>query len=231
LSAERQILGLIPARGGSQAIPRKNLRLVGDRSLVERAIDSALAATCLARVVVSTDDEELADQARVAGADVPFLRPRELGRHDSPALPVILHALDALEVDGERYDAVAYLQPTSPFRSASHIEQAAAIFGSRNAETVVSVTPVPHRFMPEAVFPVAQGWAEAPPRDPGRRQDQPILFARNGPAVLISRCDILRSGRLYGSRLAVLSMNVIESLDIDEPEDLLIAQALAEHRP
>jgi CMP-N-acetylneuraminic acid synthetase len=110
-----EVLAVIPARGGSKGIPRKNLRSVAGRPMIAWTIEAALRAECVARVVVSTDDEEIAEVARAAGADVPLMRPVELACDDVPGIAPILHMVEAL---GGGFPWTAVLQPTSPLRSA-----------------------------------------------------------------------------------------------------------------
>lgn len=226
-----KILGLIPARGGSRGIPRKNLAPLGGRPLIAWTIAAARAAG-LDRVVVSTDDAEIAEVSRQHGADVPFLRPAELADDTTPALPVITHALDELErQDGWRADAVAYLQPTSPFRAGSDIEAAISLLEEGDTDTVVSVIPVPHNMLPASLMRAAPDgsidFLAPPDQRRFRRQDKAEqLFARNGPAILLLRADVARSGRLYGDCIRPLVMDRLRSLDIDEPADLQLAEAL-----
>jgi CMP-N-acetylneuraminic acid synthetase len=223
------VLGLIPARGGSKAIPRKNLAPLGGRPLIVWTIEAACGAKCLQRVIVSTDDDEIALAARTAGAEVPFLRPKDLASDTAPALPVIRHAVQALDIMGWQADAVIYLQPTSPFRGSAIIERAAALLASGTCDTAVSVMPVPHNMTPGSLMRLCGDFLEflTPPEERQfRRQEKPLLFARNGPAVLgLTRATML-AGNLYGDRVKAVSMGPLESHDIDTTLDLLIAQAL-----
>lgn len=226
-----KILGLIPARGGSRGIPGKNLTPLGGRPLIAWTIAAACAAK-LDRVVVSTDDAEIAETSRMHGADAPFLRPAELAGDETPALPVIAHALDELEQqDSWCADAVAYLQPTSPFRTESDIDAAIALLKDGDTDTVVSVIPVPHNMLPSSLMqerPDGSLDFLAPPGERRfRRQDKnERLLARNGPAILLLRAAVVQSGRLYGDRIRPLVMDRLRSLDIDAPADLELAEAL-----
>src|SRR5688572_20427870 len=101
-----QVLGVITARGGSKGVPRKNIRLLGGKPLLAWTAEAALASTRLARVILSTDDPEIASVGRACGVDVPFLRPAELAQDATPTLPVLQHAVAAVEADGGRFDAV-----------------------------------------------------------------------------------------------------------------------------
>jgi CMP-N-acetylneuraminic acid synthetase len=235
----KEILGVIPARGGSKGIPRKNLALLGGRPLVAHTCDAARASRTLTRVVVSTDDEEVAATAQRLGVEVPFLRPRTLAADDTPMLDVLLDLVTTLERDAYRPDAVVLLQPTSPFRRAQHIDEAVAVLLESDADSVVSVVVVPHQFTPSSLLRLdggrlvpatgAPGLPERRGLSPGplRRQDKPTLFARNGPAVLAVRTAVLIERRvLYGPETRPLIMSREDSIDIDDAFDLEVAELL-----
>jgi CMP-N-acetylneuraminic acid synthetase len=227
------VLGLITARGGSKAIPRKNIAPLGGYPLIAWTCAAARASTRLTRIVVSTDDAEIASIARSCGAEAPFMRPPELAADDSPSIAAVRHAVDWLERE-QRWQpsAVVLLQPTSPFRTGAHIDEALALLESKSADTVVSVTVVPHRFSPYSLMECDEGgwlrdfWKTPLAFDRFRRQSHPPLFARNGPAVLVSRRSVIAGGSLYGLRVAAYVMSAADSLDIDAPEDLEYAEML-----
>lgn len=222
------IVAVIPARAGSKGIPRKNLVRIVGRPLIAYAIEAAQNAASADRVLISTDDSEIADVARELGAEVPFLRPAELANDAAPMLGVMRHALAWLESQGVAVEALVLLQPTSPLRTGRHVEEAIALFRSAPASSVVSVVEVPHRFNPVSVMKLsAQGTLVPFLGDQIiaiRRQDKPNAYARNGPAVLISHPDTLRSGQLYGASCLPYLMSEEDSLDIDTPQDLLLAE-------
>jgi CMP-N-acetylneuraminic acid synthetase len=145
-------LGVIPARGGSKGIPGKNLRLLAGRPLLAYTADAARGSRRLSRVVLSTDDEATAAAGRSLGLEVPFLRPADLAADDSPMLPVLRHAVEALSASGFEADAVVLLQPTSPLRRAEHIDAAIELLEATGADSVVSVVEVPHQFNPVSVM-------------------------------------------------------------------------------
>jgi len=225
------IVGLIPARGGSKGIPRKNIVPLAGRPLIAWTIAAATAARGVGRVIVSTDDEEIAEVARAQGAEVPFLRPAALASDGAGALPVIRHAIESLSAAGYQADAVIYLQPTSPFRGSAPIERAVALMQLGDVDTVVSVVRVPHAMTPDSLMRRNGDYVEfiAPPEARSfRRQDKPVLYARNGPAVLaLTRDTAMNRNELYGARIKAIEMSALESHDIDEPADLVVAEALA----
>jgi CMP-N,N'-diacetyllegionaminic acid synthase len=227
------MLGIVPARGGSKGIPRKNLALLDGRPLISWTIQPALESGAFERLIVSTDDSEIAEVARREGADVPFLRPAEFAGDVAPAIGVIRHALDALGLAlSDSSSGVAYLQPTSPFRTAAQLREAVELFKEHQPDTLVSVQRVPHNMVPGAqMVPVVDGhplWLESPASQVLRRQEKAVTYARNGPAILIvSARDLLEHGRLYGERVLGYEMDRLSSLDIDDLLDLDMACALA----
>lgn len=225
-----RLLGLVPARGGSKGIPRKNLAPLGGKPLLAWTVEAARASGCLDRLVVSTDDEEIAEAGRRLGAEVPFRRPAALADDAAPALGVIRHALQALTETGWQADAVLYLQPTSPFRRPEQIAAAARLIASGDWDAVVSVVRVPHNFTPGSLMRETDGrLGHLLPADERslRRQEKPVLFARNGPAILgLTRAQAFAAADFYTGRTAKLEMGRLESLDIDEGEDLHLAEAL-----
>src|SRR5438477_7168262 len=117
-----RVLGLIPARGGSKGVPGKNIRMLGGKPLLQYTAESALRSARLTKTILSTDDDRIAEVGRTCGLEVPFIRPAELAEDSTPTLPVIKHALEWMEDQGMRFDAVCLLQPTSPFRKSSDID-------------------------------------------------------------------------------------------------------------
>ncbi len=229
-----RIIGVVPARGGSKGLPGKHLRPLAGRPLIAWTFDAARASRMLDRVVLSTDDDAIAQVAREHGVEVPFMRPATLATDDAPMLDVLVHAVSELTAAGDAPDAVVLLQPTSPLRTAAHIDDAVRLLESSGADAVVSVVPVPHRFNPVSVMrldgdrllPVTDGPAVT------RRQDKPLVYARNGPAVVAVRTHVLVDGRsLYGRDTRALPMSEPDSVDIDTEWDLAVAElALARRR-
>ena len=222
------VLGVVPARGGSKGIPNKNLAMLAGRPLLAYTVDALRTSRRLSRCIVSTDDVGIADAARTLGLDVPFMRPAELASDDTPMLPVLLHAAREVARAGLAVDAVVLLQPTSPLRRATHIDAAIDLLESTGADSVVSVVDVPHQFNPVSVMRLEDGrlrpFADGPLIT--RRQDKPRVYARNGPAVLAVRTRVLEAGSLYGDDCRPLIMTAAESLDIDGPDDLALAELM-----
>lgn len=216
--SQDRVLGVIVARGGSKRLPRKNLALLGGKPLIAHSIEAARASRGLYRTVVSTDDEEIAGFARSMGADVPFLRPAELARDDSPVAGALLHALEQAGADA---DAVALLQATSPLRTSGDIDQAIDLFRSTGADTVTAVSSAgDHPYW---------CWAE---QDDGslapyfsreymaiERAALPVALVENG-AVYVVRRPVLHAGSIYGAKVVPYRIDAAHAIDIDYAEDL-----------
>lgn len=230
------VLGLITARGGSKGIPRKNLRLCGGQPLLYWTCRAGLESKVLTRFVISSDDEEIVDYARSQGVEAPFLRPPELATDTAKSVDVALHAMAWLkEHEGWTTDVVVLLQPTSPLRTDKHIVEALALLGP-DVDSVVSVIKVPHRFNPWALLVPEDGrvrdyWQGDLPFDKHHRQAQPTLYARNGPAVVVTRAAVLEArASFYGPHNVAYPMVPSDSVDIDDLDDLQWADWLLQRR-
>lgn len=228
-----RVLGLIPARGGSRGVPRKNLRPLGGRPLLAYTAQAALAATRLARVVLTTDDAEIAQVGEALGLEVPFIRPAALAADDTPMLPVIRHALDVLGAGGDCYDAVCLLQPTTPFRPAGAVDGCIAMLEASGADSVMSVRAIPTHLHPQWAFigdadgflTLATGAAAPPPR----RQLLPPAYHRDGAVYVVRRATI-EGGSIFGARVAGCVLTGAPAVNIDEAEDWTRAERwLAQH--
>lgn len=227
------VLGLLTARGGSKGIPRKNIRLVGGKPLIAWSIEAALASRRVARTIISTDDEEIAQIACQWGAQAPFLRPAELAQDASPHLAVVRHALDWLaENEGYHPDYILLLQPTSPFRTSADIDAAIEIAQSHDAEAVVGVTPTHHHpLLTKTIRP--DGTLEnfmTSDLAYLRRQDLPAAYAINGAIYLNRPAALLRDGTFSPSGAYAYVMPPERSLDIDTEWDLYLANLILSER-
>lgn len=231
MSKQLSILGIIPARGGSKGIPKKNLRLFCGVPLVARAVHQALSARRLTRTIVSTDSEEIAHCARAAGGDVPFLRPASLAEDATPTVEAVLHAIEQLAARGEHYDAVCLLQATYPFRTSTMIDGGIDAFEKSGADTVISVLEVPHHFNPHWVFQEdATGTlkiATGEPRLITRRQDLPRAYHRDG-ALYISKVSTVQNSRsLVGGCVFPYHNRADCYVNLDTPDDWERGESLA----
>ncbi len=222
------ILCLIPARGGSKGIPRKNLRSVGGRPLITWTIEQALAAEADLHVVVSTDDEEIAQVAREAGADVPWLRPAELAVDTAATEPTVEHAIAQVTEAGRAPDAVLLLQATSPIRLPGTLDRAVAQFTDSRVDSLVGV-------IPKSPF---YWWASDPPRAdydvdhrPRRQELTPpqMRYYENG-SLYLTRTAIYRTHHnRIGGRVGLFVMSDVEGIDVDTYADLRLADSYLSH--
>ena len=217
-------IAIIPARGGSRGIPRKNLRSVCGKPLLAYTIEHAKATPSIDRVVVSTDDVEIGTVAARYGAEV-IWRPGEISGDRAPSEAALLHALDELAArDGYRPDLVVMLQATSPLRRPDDTERAIATLLEENADSLFSACMV-HGFLwhrdEQGLSSVAYDY-----RDRRMRQDGPEDLLENG-SIYVTRHDLLRatSNRL-GGRIAVHRMHVLDSFQVDDPADLALMERL-----
>ncbi len=228
----KSLLAIIPARGGSKGIPAKNIRPLLGKPLIAYTIEAALHASALGRVIVSTDDPQTAAIAESFGAEVPFLRPAELGQDDTPTLDVVRHALANLRTQ-QNYepDAVVLLQPTSPLRRAADIDRAVAKLESTDADSVVSLCTVedsPYwmmRLQGDRVLPFVEDG-----REYTRRQDLPAVYRKNG-AIYVTRTDVIvNQKRFLGEDTRGYIMDSESSIDIDTALDMEFAALLLQKR-
>ena len=230
---ETKILAIIPARGGSKGIPKKNIVPLAGKPLIAHTIEVVDACPLIDRVIVSTDDDEIAGVSMTHGAEVPFRRPADASNDTATAVQVIEHALTWLK-ENESYtpDAVLYLQPTSPFRRPEQLRGAIEQYTTdTESDGLVSIAPVPHNFHPHKVMTIENGYAV--PMESGdmvlNRHDVPPLYGRNGPNILIIRTDIiLEHSSLYGTKtLPYIIDEPACNIDIDTPHDLELAEFYA----
>ncbi|MGE0592535.1 MAG: NTP transferase domain-containing protein [Vicinamibacterales bacterium] len=220
--AGQRVLGLVPARGGSKGVPGKNVRPLAGHPLLEYVARAAQASGVIERLVLSTDDEAVADVGRQVGMDVPFMRPAALAADDTPMLPVIQHALQVLDAEGWRADLVVLLQPTSPLRRPEHIHEAVRQLRATGADAVVTVVPLPRHLSPDYVMRIEDGRLQ-PFLPEGarltRRQDARPAYARDGTVYACWRTTLERFGSIYGADCRPLLVDPDDSLSIDTPSD------------
>ena len=221
-----RILAVIPARGGSKGIPRKNIAPLRGKPLIAHTIEAAQKATCLDRILISTDDLQIAETCTNLGVEV-LMRPAELASDSATTLSVLQHVVSDLGKTGYVPDAVMTLQPTSPLRTATHVDEAASMFAANPmADSLVSCVNVPHIFHPLSVMRrTAEGYLLSffDQVQPTRRQDKELVIARNGAAIYITRTKNL-ARYVFGGRILPYIMELEDSIDIDGPEDLAKAE-------
>jgi CMP-N,N'-diacetyllegionaminic acid synthase len=229
-----RVLGLVPARGGSKGIPRKNIRTLQGRPLLAYTADAARESQVLTRTILSTDDPEIAEAGRQCGLEVPFIRPEEFARDDTPSLAVVQHALKWLEELRESYDVVCLLQPTHPLRRGSDIDGCVELLVRECADSVITVVPLGPEYNPYRVYlrtdsgelQLATGKA-APIY---RRQELPAAFRREGSVYATRVPVVLEGNSLYGSRILGYPVEASRSVNLDNFEDWSRAEAMLASR-
>lgn len=235
---KKKTLGIITARGGSKGIPRKNIKLLGGKPLIAHTIEAAKESGIFDRVILSTDDAEIAEVGKQYGAEVPFMRPIELAEDTTPTLPVLIHALEWLKTnEGYEPEAVAILQPTSPLRRPEHLKDAHELFVDSGADSVVSMKEVPGHYNPHWQFNLGEDGRIAiftgePFSDiVKRRQDLPKTYTRNG-AIYLFKTDLLfqEPPSFYGDDVRAYVMDDASSVNIDTSADFKAAEVAMRQR-
>ncbi len=231
----KEILAIIPARGGSKSIPKKNMILLNGKPLIEYTIKAAKKSRLISRIILSSENEQIIDYCTKRGIEVPFKRPNNIAGDDIPMLEVVFHALNFFKKK-ENYtpEYIILLQPTSPQRTSNHIDESLGKLKDTNADSIVSVVDVPHNFNPYSVMDF-DGTYLKPYLDfkesNNLRQNKPIFYARNGPAILAFTYDcIMNKKSMYGEKILPYFMKREESIDIDENYDLEIAEFFLKRR-
>jgi CMP-N,N'-diacetyllegionaminic acid synthase len=229
-----KVLALVPARGGSVTLPRKNVLDFCGKPLIAHSIEAAQAArqagAPIERIVVSTDDPEITEVSRHFGADVPFVRPAELARSDTPTLPVVQHAVQFVEDEGRtRYDWVLLLQPTSPLRTAQDLLGALVLARQPDTTSVISVTDA-NASHPAKLKLVANGMLKpylgTNLQQPARQDFGFDVYKTNGAIYLTSRDILMEDGSFYGTCARPFVMPTERSVDIDTRLDFELAEFL-----
>jgi CMP-N,N'-diacetyllegionaminic acid synthase len=227
----KRILVVVPARGGSKGLPNKNLRPLCGVPLVALVGRVIKEVAGIDRAVVSTDSTEIAQVARGAGLEVPFLRPADLSGDRIGDVDVLVHALGATEeTDGCRYDVVVMLQPTSPLRTAEEVRGCLDLFFANDADAVWSVSLADRKFHPLKQLRIQKGGRLSYYDERGAiiiaRQQLDDLYYRNGVAYVLSRSSLVEGRSLMGTRTYAY-VTLRPHISIDTAEDLALAEEYA----
>jgi len=213
----KTILGLIPARGKSKELPKKNVRLLLGKPLIGWTINQALASKYLDKVIVSTDDMEIARISKKYGAEIPFLRPDKLAKDKAKMIDVIFHAIHWLESNGRPFDLMMLLQPTSPLRTAHDIDNSIKLLFNKDANAIVSVSRCNHNPYWSNTLP-ENGCMKnfiKPKFMNKNRQELPAYYSLNG-AIYLSYCEYLKKQKSFmGEETFAYIMPKERSIDID----------------
>jgi CMP-N-acetylneuraminic acid synthetase len=222
-------LAIIPARGGSKRLPRKNILLLQNKPLIYWSIDAALKTQYINEVIVTTDDIEIAEISKKYGAKVPFIRPNELANDTADSVSVVLHVIEYYKSQSVKIENIILLQPTSPLRTSEDISLAIELFEQKNADSIISVCPTEHSPL----------WCNTLPEDLSmdnfinpkykntRSQDLPIYYRLNG-AIYIIKSNILEKEKSFNTSKNSYSyiMSNEKSIDIDTKLDFIIAEQI-----
>lgn len=224
-----EVLGIIPARGGSKGIPHKNMVDLWGKPLIQYTFDAVKESVGLSRAVVSTEDEAILQYSKKEGIEV-IHRPLQLAGDNVETADVLRHVLKYLEKHDHyvpQYTMI--LQPTSPLRTAKDIDQCIELITTENADSVVSVVQVPHNCLPEKLMKMENNRLHFLNLDGEKhtiRQQQRELYARNGAAIYLFRTDVfMQSNSYYGRNCIPYIMNQNDSMDIDTLDDLEVVRA------
>lgn len=236
---KNEVLALIPARGGSKSIPRKNIIDFAGHPLIAYSIAAGLAAETVSRVIVSTDDEEIAEISRHYGAETPFIRPDEHAGDHTPDLPVFLHALTWLEEnEGYEPDIVIQLRPTSPFRRVRHIDEAVYRLLEHPEADAIRTVCIPFqnpfkmwRIGPEG-FMLPIGIDLGVPNEPYNqpRQVLPEIYWQTGYVDAAWSDTLIKKNSMTGDLILPLIIDPSEWVDIDSPDDWRRAESLIKNQ-
>ncbi|MET3452472.1 acylneuraminate cytidylyltransferase family protein [Curtobacterium sp. 1544] len=225
------VVAVVPARAGSKGIPGKNLRAVAGRSLVRRAVEAALEATSIDAVVVSTDGDAIAAEAELAGARV-VRRPTELAGDEASSESALLHVLDELATAGEEPEVVVFLQATSPFTDPADLDAAVARVRDGLADSVFAATPS-HAFLwrverePDGAVTARAVNHDAAVRP--RRQDREPEYRETGAFYVFRTAAFRQHRNRFHGRMELVVVDPRGAIDIDDPGDLAVAEAIALH--
>ena len=225
-----RILAIITARGGSKGIPRKNLAPLLGRPLIAYTAEAALASRKISRLVLSTDDPEIAEVGKRCGVEVPFFRPPELAKDDTPHVPVLQDVVRKMEAMDGPYDAILTLQPTNPLRRAADIDGAIELLDASGADSVISFVAVGERHPARMKEIDEQGWvidpafSEAFEGQP--RQQLSKLYLREGSIYLTRRDVLMKGNSLKGKHCRAWMIPEERACNIDTPFDIYLAEQL-----
>jgi N-acylneuraminate cytidylyltransferase len=236
--SRQEVLGLVLARAGSKSVPRKNVYPLLGKPLIGYTLEAARTARSITRLIVTTDDPEIAAIALRFGAEVPFLRPAELAQDETTDYPVVRHALDSLEgKDGYRPDVIVQLRPTSPLRTSRHIDEAVALLCARpDADSVRGVCRPqqnPHKMWRMSADGVLHPLLEVPGvAEPfnAPRQTLPVVWWQNGYVDAFWRRTVLEQRSLTGARVLGYVIEEPEYVDVDSLHDIRVLELILRAR-
>lgn len=215
------IIGIIPARGGSKGIPGKNIKILGEKPLIAYTIDSALESDFLSKVILNSEDDKILQEAKTYSIEA-YKRPQELAQDETPSIDVIKEHIQKLQNKGEQIDAVCLLQATTPLRRKKLVDDAIKIFKSGNYDSLISVREIPHEFNPYWAFSAIEGNLKLTVEREqivSRRQDLPKSYHRDG-AIYITKTEvILNENSFFGEKTGFIDTTEDPHVNLDTMKD------------
>jgi pseudaminic acid cytidylyltransferase len=226
------MIGVIPARGGSKGVPGKNIRDLSGKPLIAYTIEAAIESKIFERIIVSTDSKEIAEIAVAYGAEVPFLRPAEISGDLISSDDVVLHALSYYQKQGMDYDEVCKLQPTSPLRNAKHLREAYRLFQEKKADFLVSVCECEHSPLWSGTIADDLRLDNFISEEAKRacRQDLPTYYRLNGAIYMGKTKPYFENKSFLGNNSVAYIMTQEDSVDIDSELDFNVAESIFKMR-
>ncbi|MDQ1264544.1 MAG: 5-N-acetyl-7-N-(D-alanyl)-legionaminic acid cytidylyltransferase [Campylobacterota bacterium] len=227
----KKILAIIPARGGSKRLPRKNIMPLFDKPLIAWSIEAAEKSKYIDNVIVSSDSEEILEVARAFGANTPFVRPKELAADDTRSIDVVVHALNFYNED--KYDCVILLQPTSPLRDEQDIDRSIEYFFSKNATSVIGVCEVEHSPLWSNTLDENMSMDNFldDKYNNSRSQDLPTYYRINGAFYMSKVSSVLKNETFFVKKdIYAYQMSQEHSVDIDTFFDFITAESILKHK-
>lgn len=220
----KKVLAIIPARGGSKGIPRKNVKAISGKPMIQYTIEAAKDCEYIDKVIVSTEDEEIADISMRAGAIVPFSRPEELATDEAKIIDVVMHAVEFYECKAEHFDIIVLLQPTSPLRNAEDVTKALEYFIRKEQKSLVSVSEVSESPIFMRSFNKENELEKIVSEDDDvRGQDMKRYYRING-AIYINKASELNPQTSFNDNQMGYVLTKEHGIDVDEPQDLVVAE-------
>lgn len=231
ISKKLNILAIIPARAGSKRIYKKNLKKLQSKPLIAWTIEEAINSNVFSRIIVSTDSEEIAKIALHSGAEVPFMRPEEYSHDTASSTSVVEHAINYLsQKEGQYFDVIVLLQPSSPFRTSKHITEAVNLFIKNNAEAVVSVCLDEHKYS-IGELPDNMSISDVIKDNKINFLSNLKSYRLNGAIYICKTNSFMEEKSFFISQNSfAYEMDFISSIDIDEMIDLFFAEAILKER-
>ncbi len=222
-------IAIIPARGGSKGIKRKNIKMLGCKPLIAYSIEAALESKLIDTVMVSTEDDEIAKVAQDFGLKVPFMRPMVLAQDHTPTIDVVVNVLEEYIKMGVVFDTVVVLEPTNPFRTAHEIDDCIKMFENKQSDSLITVKEVPAKFNPHWVFEEnEEALLHKSINEPviARRQILPKAYARDGSVYVVKASVVIETKSLYGETIAYRLNGNPNQINIDSRHDWIEAERI-----